>query len=498
MKFDENMSFADMAIKGFGLDSPPKKTETEPIAEYLLGQLDIEYQKIDDDEKMLLQKNFIYVICRVLQDIREISDHIKEYETRLKDIENDKSNAAEYKRRKLKYFCKINLDAEKEIIDFLNSGIKEYLLEKKFDCLLREENSDGLSMAFMDTRYSYAYLKQYYDIDFDFSTVVKISRLPDVKMDFLKVERKYMDLLKRDPDEYWKQLKKIVNSQKIMQRVEVIASGNYHLNKRKDIFHDLCWLFEEKRYQSFVSLGLLQLEGLFYDYCLLKYGEKDNSGTLVEKVSKTFQGRNDFNFARYYPYFAFDVPIERNEIAHTGMLNADDIENAAYGLVLDLNEVIYEVKGESFNKFFPFAIIHEDMLKYESEESDYNPTSKEEIYKKFVEELITNSVVADDHFWKVLKNPQDFTDELEFYTPETLQDGYIDLLGIVTILSLMVREEAFWKELLDVVKQYCNGKERHNPLRDVAYRLKNDYIGELDGEQKKYCIEISKILNEIT
>ena len=486
-----------MAIKGFGLSLSSQKTDTEPIAEYLLNQLDIAYQDMTDDEKALLQKNFIYVICRVLQDIREISDHIKEYEMRLKVIENDKSNAAEYNRRKLKYFCKINRDAEEEIIDFLNNGIKEYLLEKKFDCLLREENSDSLSMAFMDTRYRYAYLKPYYDIDFDFSTVVKISRLPDVKMDFLRVERKYIDLRKKDPNEYWEQLKKIVDSQKIMQRVESMAAGNYHLSKRKDIFHDLCNLFEEKRYQSFVSLGLLQLEGLFHDYCLLKYGENDNSGTLVEKVLKTFQDRNDFNFARYYPYFAFDVPIKRNEIAHTGMLNGDDIEKAAYGLVLDLNEVIFEVKGESYNKFIPFGMIHEDMIKLESEDADYDSTSKKEIYKKFVQELVMNSVVADDHFWKVLKHPDEFKDELEFYTPEVLQDGYIDLSGIVSILSLMVREEAFWKELLDVVKQYVNGNSsHHNPVRDVAKRLKNDYIGELDGEQKKYCIEISKILKE--
>ena len=255
MEFDENMTFADMAIKGFGLGSYPRKTETEPIADYLLSQLGIDYQDMSDEDKMLLQKNFIYIICRVLRDIREISDHIKEYETRLKDLDNDKSNAAEYKRRKLKYFCKINLDAENEIVDFLNKGIKDYLIEKKFDCLLREENSDELSMAYMDTRYRYAYLRQYYDIDFDFSTVVKISHLPDVNMDFLKVERRYMDLLKRDPDEYWKQLKKIVDSKSIMQQIETIASGNYHLNKRKDIFQDLRHLFEEHRYQSFVSLG---------------------------------------------------------------------------------------------------------------------------------------------------------------------------------------------------------------------------------------------------
>ena len=40
-------------------------------------------------------------------------------------------------------------------------------------------------------------------------------------------------------------------------------------------------LYKEEHYQSFLSLGLIQIEGLFYDICSIKYGEKENAGTLV-------------------------------------------------------------------------------------------------------------------------------------------------------------------------------------------------------------------------
>ena len=88
-------------------------------------------------------------------------------------------------------------------------------------------------------------------------------------------------------------------------------------------------------------------------------------------------------------------------------------------------------------------------------------------------------------------------EELTFYTPETMQEGHIGLSEIVTVLSSMVREDTFWKELLGVMKDYCvNKNARYDPLRDVVTRLKNDYIGVLNGESKRYCIEIAKILNE--
>lgn len=274
----------------------------------------------------------------------------------------------------------------------------------------------------------------------------------------------------------------------------MMVNHNYHLHKRYEIFQDLARLFSEKHYQSFMSLGLLQLEGLFYDLCQIKYGVKENMGTLVEKVQKSLQGKNEFSFMRFYPYFAFDIPIQRNEIAHKGMIETTDLEDSAYNLILDLNTVVKMVKSESYDKFIVFVMIHEQMIKLESEGQE-KLGSRQKVYRTFLTELIENSVIANEYFWSVLKKPEDFEEEMSFYKPEELQDGYVDLSGIVTMISLMIRQKDFWQELLNVVNELkeSNG-DIPEELYDFAKRLKNDYISELTGEVKNYCIEISKLL----
>ncbi|MEI3374716.1 MAG: hypothetical protein V8R00_02030 [Coprococcus catus] len=55
---------------------------------------------------------------------------------------------------------------------------------------------------------------------------------------------------------------------------KIMLDQNYHLHKHHEIFMDLARLYEEKHYQSFVALGLLQLEGLFFDICSIRYDDK--------------------------------------------------------------------------------------------------------------------------------------------------------------------------------------------------------------------------------
>ena len=272
------------------------------------------------------------------------------------------------------------------------------------------------------------------------------------------------------------------------------VKNNFHLHKRLEIFEDMALLFRNKHYQSFLTLGLLQLEGMFHDLCEIKFGVKENTGTLVEKVQKSLLGGNEFRSMRYYPYFAFDVPIQRNEIAHKGMIENLNLEESAYNLVLDLNAVATMVKSESSDKFIVFMMIHDEMLKLESETPD-SPEFKKKIYHTFLVELIENSIVANDYFWSVLKNPQNFSDELQFYKPQDMPEGHIDLEAIVNIISSMIRQEEFWSELLDTVKMlWSHDGKIPDKAYDFAKKLKNDYISELTGGAKIQCIELSKLL----
>ena len=125
---------------------------------------------------------------------------------------------------------------------------------------------------------------------------------------------------------------------------------------------DIARLYEEKHYQSFVALGLLQLEGLFFDICSIRYDDKENAGSLVEKAEKALSNKSEISYMRYYPYFAFDVPVKRNEIAHTGFIKARNLEQIANELLLDLNAVARMAKMESDGKFRIFIMIYNALL----------------------------------------------------------------------------------------------------------------------------------------
>jgi hypothetical protein len=42
----------------------------------------------------------------------------------------------------------------------------------------------------------------------------------------------------------------------------------------------------------------------------------------------------------YYPYFAYDVPIYRNEVAHNGTIVSQEAEHIAIDILLDMYTVI--------------------------------------------------------------------------------------------------------------------------------------------------------------
>lgn len=271
----------------------------------------------------------------------------------------------------------------------------------------------------------------------------------------------------------------------IVDRVE----RNYYLYQRKDTFVALKSMFDEKRYQAFIALGLLQLEGIFYDFCIVKYGEKDNMGTLVEKVKRAFSD-NDKMLMFYYPYFAFDVPIMRNEIAHKGLINTDDLERTAYDLVLDLNSVIRMVESESNEKFIIFQMIFSELIKLD----DDMPEHMQNLNKKLVEELIRNDFLTQGYFWKMLKNPEIYKEEISFYSSQT-QEGYVSLDTIVTSIAGLLKRAGFWEALIGEL-QIFEGQKIPRKLYEFALRMKKDYIGVLKGDDKAKCIELSKYLEE--
>ena len=252
------------------IQSVPERNENAEVTinNYLIKQLGIDENQMSDDKKQLIQKNFIHLMCQVLNDLKIVDERLKKYKAERVKLEGIKSNEAEYRRRKLEYFAKLNKRAQNDVFMFLNKDIKEYLIETDYDTLQREINSDDWGNMFKNRRYLFAQVSEYYDADFDYSTVVKISQLPGVNLlEGPELEKKFLKMHRDSPEKYYSEIKKLIEQKKVLVSIKEFIDQNYHLHKRREIFMDIARLYEEKHYQSFVALGLLQLEGLFFDIC---------------------------------------------------------------------------------------------------------------------------------------------------------------------------------------------------------------------------------------
>lgn len=470
----------------------PENSSVVPVNEYLFGQLGIDASQKTDDEKETFVKNFIYSICQVVSDLKISEDRIETYKKERTKLENVKSNEAEYRRRRLEYFAKLNKKAQYEIISFLRDDLASYLSEIGYDMLKAQMNQDELQQHFINERYSFAQYSDYYDEGFDYSTLVKMSQLPGIELkDRAKFERRYLDLHKNNSEEYNREIKRLIGQNKIVERLQKCVDETYHLNKRHEIFSDLIKLYREKHYQSFLVLGLLQLEGLFYDICSIRYEDKENLGTLVEKADKAFRMAGNVNYMRYYPYFAFDVPVMRNEIAHKGLMSEKDLERKADELILDLYAVEQMAKMESDGKFRIFSMIFDEI-------KPIDDSTDEAINKKLVIELCKKDIIAPDSFWSLLRNPENYEDEIEFYRQENLADGYVDLPTVIKMISDMTHNTPFWCAMLEVTNDTMARDENSIVVKnwkEVLLKLVNSYVPILQDDAKKKCIDVLKVFS---
>ena len=460
------------------------------IEDYVLSTLGVERSTIEKTE--IFYKNFVHLMCHLFKDIKEIENRITEYKVRHDALQNLQTNKSEFERRKIIYFCNLNKEALREINDFIANGIPSFLSDHSYDTLNRECERDGSFDLFYRNRYKFAWHRDYYSIDYPFGIIVKVSQYAKEKYHFeqyIEEERKLLSLYSDSPEQFWGKMDQYVETDHVMQNVLERVTNDYNLHKRQEIFETLNSLFSEGKYQSFITLGLIQIEGLFDDYCQIRFGESENQGTLVEKAQKTLE-TNEYNLLRMYPYFAFDIPLLRNEVAHKGMLRTEDAKRIAYDLVLDLNSLSQMVKSESMDKFIYAIMTHEKLLEWEPK----NDGNTDELYGTLLYELLMFDKMANAHFWKVLKKPDDYRDEIEFYRKDDPPEGMIDLPGSVDVMSQLVRSEGFWKAMHRLVNQHITSTSKWLEVEDFARKMKNEYIAILEPDAKAECIEVSKIV----
>ena len=141
----------------------------------MFESIGIDVSQYTNEQVELLRKNFDHLVCVVIADLKSINNRLSDYQKRYKALENVKTNEAEFTKRKIIYFCDLNKKAREEITLFITNGLAEFLLDNEYDTLRRFEENDQLSILFYNRRYKYAYYNSFYDMDYDYGAVVKLS-----------------------------------------------------------------------------------------------------------------------------------------------------------------------------------------------------------------------------------------------------------------------------------------------------------------------------------
>ncbi len=485
----------DFDIEKFSKYLSERKQPSAPkinTIDFLLNELSIAKDSIDDENVFI--RNFIYAITIARKHLIEIDKCLNDIRLELKKV-NDKES---YQCRKLKYFEKKNITAKNEITDFICYGLVNYIGKRHsvFSDLIDRNNED--KMWLNGPTYDYNYNYKYYDPNYDFATFARFFEIPNVALlDFLKNIEDTITLKQTNLDAYYQKVKSTVNDNKMLSLMAERISNNYHFHKRKEIFESMVSLFEEKKYITFILTATIQIEGMFYDLVTIRYGKKENQGTLVEKADKTFN-RNSVQKQTLYPHFAFDLPELRNQVAHNGLVDNANIENFAYELILDLNCIVSLAEKESLDKFKTVLMMFEKMNEVDSDDfTDYDAYIKS-VSKCLLSELYMSNMMSNEYFWNLLSEPSNYEDELLFYLPINPDEDAIYLKDAVLAISSFIRKEEFWQVVLEESEHIS--EINHSQIYDFGAfveKLKNMFIPRLDGKAKELCCEVNKKLQSI-
>lgn len=462
--------------------------EKKDFCEKILTIMNIDKEGLSEIQQENLVSNYVFLSEFIRNDISEITERINH----LKAISTSTSKDDVYKLKKIYHFAEINKSAQDEILNYYNKKFIDYLWEN-LDNDFVEKSSQGLWKLFFDGRYEYATFRRYFDFYYDFSTEAKVCFFPGVTMlNMLDSVRKFIDLKANSLEKYQSQIANIIKENDVISYLKNKVQNHHVFYKRNEIFSSLILLYNEAKYHSFISLAVLQIEGVFYDGCSIlaeqELGKK--AGTLIEKAEKLFKNQR-VRFLSLYPYFAFDVPDIRNEIAHNGMLKDKNLSITANEIMLDLNSIISFVYCISNDKYITLILIMNKILEMK------NP-SEDDIIKTLLGELFESYQVSDKKFLDILKNPDRYKEEIDFYKiPDDCTTDVKSLKEITQYLSEKVKCKEFW----DCIKEYIkitttHVKNKPYDLVDFAIHLKNTLIPILpnNSPEKLSCQEVAKIL----
>ncbi|KEI84128.1 hypothetical protein N493_19755 (plasmid) [Clostridium botulinum B2 433] len=465
--------------------------DSHNIEEYLKK----EYKYENNNEFMnSLINNYILVQSEIMRDLKEINNRIKQINEQKAELK-----PSTYQFRKLEYCKRINLKEKEKIEEFFTNESIGHIKERVINREKWERAKSGVKKLF-DIPYEYVNHKRFYEPTYDFST--------DVKFRFLlfqnpsEIQNK-IKLKTNDKEKYYTDIDLIIKEKKVFQKIMNNIINHHLFIKRKEIFETLYDLYNREKFESFINLAVIQIEGLFYDFCLILNDEKEienideNIGTLSVKAEKVFAS-NKFLWLSAYPYFAYDAPIFRNKIAHNGLYNSNDNKNFANELILDLYFITELAK---ISNIFPYDILQvvirmrRQIKTLEFAEDDYGTILKE-LFFGFQPIKNKDSNVI----FEILKKKNDRKESLKFYQIHVNNAKCTNLYEECVRITKVIFEEKFWDIIISQLQdetKYEGGKPYD--FVEFAKSISNNYINEFKNKEKlkQKCIEVNKELKRL-
>ncbi|HFU6606449.1 hypothetical protein PDJ82_20405 [Bacillus cereus group sp. TH43LC] len=195
-----------------------------------------------------------------------------------------------------------------------------------------------------------------YSRKLDAPTIEKM--LNQHKYQTTKIEK----IREKSVNDYLSFLKEYIEEEDIPKYILESTKGNHAISHRFPILKDAIQYFNRGEYLAFNNIVVIQIEGVFYDYCkelgLLPNDVK--SFTLGTKLHQLVESI-EFN---PFPYFKFQFEFIRNRTAHGFLVGNDKAELLANETLLDLLYLVYDLKT---NKNLPYIKPIEFLKRYNDE-----------------------------------------------------------------------------------------------------------------------------------
>lgn len=273
---------------------------------------------------------FFSYFDNAVKDLNEIDRTVEQYKAEVTQIERkeakEKLEDDTYNVRLLNYYIASNEAAKTEIIRFLTASIRDYVI---FDSTSAPQFT---SIFYSGIPYSYRWMPGRFKISFlsDLSNKLlelEISTLRDISKEYANGNKV----------PFYEAAKRYIQERQIVEQIKKWIADNHTLNKRKRIFEEAFDAYNSGSKYLFCSIIPLQIEGLFYDYCLeLGIDEESiRSVSLSTKLEQIIQRNPQYS---NFEYYTFRFPLIRNKVAHGKLLN-ENIDDLALYLILDFYDV---------------------------------------------------------------------------------------------------------------------------------------------------------------